>query len=126
MHRSFLFAALSILPAAAFAPTTAFADDAAIIADVDARYDETAFVARQLWEWAEVGYQEERSSQLLQDKLAAAGFSVRKGVADIPTAFIAEYGKGGPVIAILAEFDARQTRASHVEYTNNRTVSDVS
>ncbi|WP_375204378.1 amidohydrolase [Hyphococcus sp.] len=100
MHRSFLFAALSLLPA------SAFANDAEVVAGIDARYDETASVARQLWEWAEVGYQEERSSNLLQDKLSAAGFSIRKGVADIPTAFIAEYGEGGPVIAILAEFDA--------------------
>lgn len=101
MHRSLLFAALSFLPVTAFA-----ADDDAVLSDIDARYDETASVARQLWEWAEVGYQEERSSKLLQDKLSSAGFSIRKGVADIPTAFIAEYGSGGPVIAILAEFDA--------------------
>ncbi len=94
--------------AAAFCalPAAALADDAAVLGGVDARYDETASVARQLWEWAEVGYQEERSSGLLQSRLAAAGFSVRKDVAGIPTAFIAEYGKGGPVIAILAEFDA--------------------
>ncbi len=105
MHRSFLYAALSFLPLAAL-PTSAHADDAAVLSGIDARYDETATVARQLWEWAEVGYQEERSSNLLQDKLSSEGFSIRKGVADIPTAFIAEYGKGGPVIAILAEFDA--------------------
>ena len=96
MHRSLLFAALSFLPVTAFA-----ADDDAVLSDIDARYDETASVARQLWEWAEVGYQEERSSKLLQDKLSSAGFSIRKGVADIPTAFIAEYGSGGPIIAIV-------------------------
>ena len=81
-------------------------DTAAIMSKIDARYDETAEVARKLWEWAEVGYQENQSSGLLQDKLKAAGFSIEKGVADIPTAFVASWGNDGPVIAVLAEFDA--------------------
>lgn len=63
-------------------------------------------IAHQIWSWAEVGYQETRSSGLLQQALGDAGFTVTPGVADIPTAFIASYGSGGPVIAILAEFDA--------------------
>ena len=62
--------------------------------------------ARQIWAWAEPGYQEIKSSKLLADNLAAAGFSIERGVADIPTAFTATYGKGKPVIGILGEFDA--------------------
>jgi aminobenzoyl-glutamate utilization protein B len=61
---------------------------------------------KQIWGFAEVGYVEEKSSALLQSQLTAAGFSVQKGVADEPTAFVASYGTGKPVIAILAEFDA--------------------
>ena len=76
------------------------------IALVDAREADTARVARQIWEWAEVGYQEEKSSALLQTELAKAGFKVTKGVAGIPTAFVAEWGSGGPVIGVLGEFDA--------------------
>lgn len=76
------------------------------LALVDARYDRTAAVARSIWELAELGYQEHRSSALLQAELAKEGFKVTKGVAEIPTAFVAEWGKGGPVIGILAEFDA--------------------
>ena len=53
-----------------------------------------------------MGYQEEKSSALLQETLRNEGFTIRKGVADIPTAFIAEYNNGGPVIALLGEFDA--------------------
>jgi len=90
-------------------PTAAHAQDAQenkILAEIDARYDETASVARKIWEWAEVGYQEEKASNLLQQSLRAQGFQIEAGVADIPTAFVAEYGKGGPIIAILAEFDA--------------------
>ena len=52
----------------------------AIIANVETKYDVTSDIARKLWEWAEVGYQEERSSKLMQDTLARRGFSVRTGV----------------------------------------------
>lgn len=63
-------------------------------------------IARQLWDWAELGYLEERSSALLQDTLAREGFRIESGVAGLPTAFIASAGSGQPIIAILAEFDA--------------------
>jgi aminobenzoyl-glutamate utilization protein B len=76
------------------------------IALVDAREKDTARVARQIWEWAELGYQEEKSSALLASELQKAGFKVTKGVAEIPTAFTAEWGSGGPVIGVLGEFDA--------------------
>lgn len=68
-----------------------------------AEYERIAF---QIWDWAELGYLEEKSSNLLQETLSDEGFKVENGVADIPTAFIAEYGSGYPVIAILAEYDA--------------------
>lgn len=66
-------------------------------------YKQTAL---QIWELAEVGYKEEKSSALLQQLLQSKGFTIEKGVAGIPTAFIASYGSGTPVIAVLAEFDA--------------------
>ncbi|WP_338446668.1 amidohydrolase [Pelagerythrobacter marensis] len=101
---AFLTALAGTLVFASAPPALAETFDAA--AAVDAQYERTARVARQLWEWSEVGYQETRSSELLQAELAANGFAVTSGVADIPTAFVAEYGSGGPVIAILGEFDA--------------------
>ncbi len=73
---------------------------------VDGRYEATADMARRLWEFAEVGYQETRSSTLIQQALDAEGFEIEAGVAGIPTAFVASFGSGEPVIAILAEFDA--------------------
>lgn len=97
---AFLFAAAALVAQPAFAQTF----DA--VEAVDAQYDRTERVARQLWEWAEAGYQETKSSALLQSELEANGFTVQDGVAGIPTAFIAEYGSEGPVIAILGEFDA--------------------
>jgi aminobenzoyl-glutamate utilization protein B len=73
---------------------------------IDGRYESTAELARTIWEYAEVGYQETKSSNLLQQTLDVEGFSLQAGVAEIPTAFVATYGTGEPVIAILAEFDA--------------------
>ena len=87
-------------------PLAAVADTASLLAGIDADRARTQRVARSIWEWAEVGYQEENSSGLLQDELRAEGFRVEAGVAGIPTAFVAEWGSGGAVIALLAEFDA--------------------
>jgi aminobenzoyl-glutamate utilization protein B len=73
---------------------------------VEANADAYVSAAQQIWDYAEVGYQETRSSELLQGLLRDAGFEVQAGVAGMPTAFVASYGSGGPVIGILAEFDA--------------------
>lgn len=63
-------------------------------------------VAMKLWEWAEPGYMEYRSAELLAHTLETRGFRVRRAVAEIPTAFLAEYGQGKPVIGLLGEYDA--------------------
>ena len=63
-------------------------------------------IAHSIWEYAELGYQEDKSSNLLQETLKAEGFEIETGVAEIPTAFIASFGSGKPVIGMLAEFDA--------------------
>ena len=75
-------------------------------ATLQTHYEEYKKVALQIWDYAEVGYKEVKSSALLQKTLGDAGFAVKAGVADIPTAFVASYGSGNPVIGILAEFDA--------------------
>jgi aminobenzoyl-glutamate utilization protein B len=76
------------------------------LAEVDARTRELCEVNRAFWEWAELGLEEHRSSALLMEKLASAGFQIEKGVAGMPTAFMATYGSGRPIIGILAEYDA--------------------
>lgn len=78
----------------------------AAIADVEARQAELNAVNKAIWEFAEVGLEEKRSSALLSSKLQAAGFQVRSGLAGMPTAFVAEFGSGKPIIGILAEYDA--------------------
>ena len=71
-------------------------------------------VNKSIWEFAEVGLEERKSSGLLVEKLKAAGFSVKAGVADMPTAFVASYGSGKPIIGILAEYDALPTLSQKV------------
>ncbi len=73
---------------------------------LDAKADHYADVAKQIWGFAEVGFMEVKSTALLQSELKSAGFRITAGVASEPTAFVAEYGSGKPVIALLGEFDA--------------------
>jgi aminobenzoyl-glutamate utilization protein B len=100
MSRIFLVATAFILLV-----STAQADDG-IRAFLAGRASHDEEIARSIWNWAEVGYQEVKSSALLQKELVAAGFKVEAGVAGMPTAFVASWGKGEPVIGILAEYDA--------------------
>lgn len=71
--------------------------------EAEATYDD---IALKIWSYAEVGYQETKSSSLLQQQLQKEGFEVKNIFADEPTSFVASYGSGHPIIAILAEFDA--------------------
>jgi len=73
---------------------------------IDANTTVYADAAMQIWNFAELGYQEYQSSSLLQKTLKDADFKITVGVAGMPTAFIAEYGSGKPVIGILGEYDA--------------------
>jgi aminobenzoyl-glutamate utilization protein B len=59
-----------------------------------------------LWDYSETALRETRSADYLASRLRGAGFQVTTGVAGMPTAFVAEYGSGRPIIGILAEYDA--------------------
>jgi aminobenzoyl-glutamate utilization protein B len=91
---------LMVLPAAAHAQKASTIKAASNLAD------SSWPTALKIWEWSEPGYQEKQSSALLAEVAEKAGFTVKKGVAGIPTAFTAEFGNGKPVIGILGEFDA--------------------
>jgi aminobenzoyl-glutamate utilization protein B len=73
---------------------------------VDAQSEKAITLSDDIWNYAELGYLERQSTARLQGVLTEAGFEVAGGVAEIPTAFVASFGSGKPVIAILAEFDA--------------------
>ena len=104
----YLLAAAIVLSLAVQSPVQAQAsfDTKAVLANIDSRAKQYADVAMKIWGFAEVGYQEQKSSALLQEQLKSAGFAVKSGVAEIPTAFTAEWGSGKPVIGIIGEFDA--------------------
>lgn len=92
------------LPAQKKDPAAALKDKA--LSDLQDAYDKYKNIAVAIWSYAEVGYKETKSTALLQATLKENGFSVEAGVAGLPTAFVATYGNGKPVIGILAEFDA--------------------
>ena len=98
----------TLLLAALLIPASAAAQSGhqTVIAHVEANAEGYGTVAQQIWDLAEVGYQETESSGLLQARLKGAGFDVEADVAGMPTAFVASFGEGSPVIGILAEFDA--------------------
>jgi aminobenzoyl-glutamate utilization protein B len=73
---------------------------------LDSIRGELVSVNQDIWNFAELGLQEHRSAARLTGVLKGAGFKVKEGVSGMPTAFVAEYGSGKPVIGILAEYDA--------------------
>ncbi len=77
-----------------------------VFKSIDSKNDFYSGIAQKIWSFAEVGFQETQSSALLQQTLKDAGFQIEAGVAGMPTAFVATYGSGKPVVGILGEFDA--------------------
>ena len=78
----------------------------AILQQLEKKQPQYEVLAKKIFDYAELGFRETKSSQLLQNELKKEGFAVKAGVAGMPTAFVATYGQGEPVIGLLAEFDA--------------------
>ncbi|MCZ6694263.1 MAG: amidohydrolase [Bacteroidetes bacterium] len=79
---------------------------AAVISSVESHQQELISLSDKVWELAETALKEYQSSKILADYAEVQGFSVERGVAGMPTAFIASYGSGKPIIAVLGEYDA--------------------
>lgn len=94
------------LAQAALAQVPFAAQKSAAVASIDRHGAELARLSDQVWSFAEVGLLETKSAEALAGYAEAQGFKVRRGVAEMPTAFVAEYGQGSPVIAVLGEYDA--------------------
>ena len=73
---------------------------------VDAKKEAFLHAGDLVWEYAEIGFKEFQSAKALTDVLKAEGFAVEEGVAGIPTAFVASWGEGKPIIGLLGEYDA--------------------
>ncbi|MCB0840986.1 MAG: amidohydrolase, partial [Bacteroidetes bacterium] len=78
----------------------------AVIESVEKHQAELIELSDKIWAYAETALEEHNSSKALSDYAKSQGFEVQLGVAEMPTAFIASYGSGKPVIGILGEFDA--------------------
>ena len=85
----------------------------AVIATIDQKYQELTDLSDKIWSFEEIAFQETQSAKALADFAEAHGFTVKRGVAEIPTAFTAEFGSGSPVIGILGEFDALPGLSPH-------------
>jgi aminobenzoyl-glutamate utilization protein B len=99
------FSLVPSLAGAAPAPKAGPNKEAAV-ASVERQQPALVELANQVWGFAETALKETRSAQVLADYAAAQGFRVERGVAGMPTAFVASYGEGKPVIAVLGEYDA--------------------
>src|ERR1700704_2150475 len=99
-------------------------DRQAMLSSIEAKRDSYAATAKQIWAFAEVGYQEQKSSALLQQQLRAAGFQVTAGVAGIPTAFVATFGSGKPIIGIVGEFDALPGLSQEAQTANHHAIEE--
>lgn len=91
-------------PAQTLAPQAPAAQ--AVLRGVEAHGPRFEKISRQIWENPELGWHEQKSAALLKEELRAAGFRITDNVAGLPTAFIAEWGSGAPVVGIIGEYDA--------------------
>lgn len=101
--------ALALVPmrdVAAAGPTDVAALKDAVVDAVDQQRAGMTQMSDAIWAHAEIALAETASSALLADYAEQQGFSVTRGVAGMPTAFIASYGDGEPIIGVLGEFDA--------------------
>ncbi|WP_321473294.1 amidohydrolase [uncultured Paludibaculum sp.] len=81
-------------------------DPQKLLQQVEGRSARFKEISRQIWENPELGWAEFKSSALLKEELRKAGFRIQENVGGLPTAFVAEWGSGKPVIGIIGEFDA--------------------
>ncbi|NER11917.1 amidohydrolase [Leptobacterium flavescens] len=91
----------------------------AVIASIEKHKAELIEVSDKVWAAAETAFNEEVSSKVLADYAEKNGFKVERGVAGMPTAFVATYGSGSPVIGILGEFDALPGLSQNTTPTKN-------
>ncbi|HHP8474653.1 TPA: M20 family metallopeptidase [Klebsiella aerogenes] len=73
---------------------------------IESRRDDFCAIADDIWDHPETRFQEFWSAARLADALEAEGFQLSRHAGGIPNAFIASFGEGKPVIALLGEFDA--------------------
>lgn len=98
---------------------------AAVVSSIEQQSSQLIEMSDQIWSFAETALIETQSAALLADYAEEQGFKVERGVAEMPTAFIASFGEGEPIIGILGEFDAlpglsQQASSSKIPLENGK------
>lgn len=111
MHKTIVFSLVAVAVAfplfsAEVEPPPPSENELAAIASVEARADQLIALSDRIWGFEETAFEERESAEALAAMAEANGFRVERGVAEIPTAFVAEFGEGRPIVGILGEFDA--------------------
>ncbi len=106
MKNVFLFALCLFMASASYGQKKLSKNKKALLASVEKHKKELIKISDAIWANAETAFEETKSAKILADYAEAQGFKVERGVAEIPTAFVATYGSGKPVISVLGEFDA--------------------
>jgi aminobenzoyl-glutamate utilization protein B len=104
--KTFLVLTLCLAISTSFAQSKMSKTKTAIIASVEKHEANLIKISDEIWALAETAFEENKSSKILSDYAEKQGFTVERGVAGMPTAFVATYGSGKPVISVLGEFDA--------------------
>ena len=100
-----LLAASLVLSSTTFAATQSTAKRNSVAA-VDKHAASLIRLSDQVWAFAETALLEHRSAKLLADFAEGQGFKVERGISNMPTAFVASYGTGRPIVAIMGEYYA--------------------
>ena len=104
--KSTLIIAFCLIICTSFAQNNMNKTKDAIIASVEKHEANLIKISDEIWALAETAFDEHKSSKILSDYAEQNGFTLERGVAGMPTAFVATYGSGSPVISVLGEFDA--------------------
>ena len=122
----FLLIPLLFISSVLVAQKTSFtAKKKEVLLSVDKHQQELIALSDQIWGFAETAMLETKSAKVLADYAEAQGFKVTRGVAEVPTAFIAEYGSGKPIIGVLGEFDALPGLSQKAQPTKEALVNDA-
>jgi len=127
MRKLYCLAIALLLPFGGLFAQAANIDDlkAAVIASVDEQYDPLVSASDAIWSFAETALNEKKSAELLANYAEEQGFRVERSVAGMPTAFIASYGEGRPIIGIMGEYDALPRLSQAAEAHRNVLLPDA-
>ena len=106
MKKIILFVLILFVSITSYAQKGMSKNKKALLTSVEKHKNELIKISDEIWRLAETAFEETKSAEILANYAEKQGFNVERGVAGMPTAFVATYGSGSPVISVLGEFDA--------------------